>query len=91
MKIKTLTYFENNEQTCGQAYDSIIEEGLSFNSFLSNPDSIDVCNEIYDDEIFIINSHEFGDFIKYIEGVNRWSADNYITVGAWHIKYKNKC
>ena len=84
MKIDVTTYFEQKDRMCGVGFD-VIED---INLFDVNPPSIEVANEIYDNEIFVINSHEFGDYVYPVEGINSWSADNFIHVGVWKIKYK---
>ncbi len=91
MKIETINYFELKDNSGGQSYDSIVEEKIDFDVFLKNPMWIDVCNDLQDGVLYVLNSHEFGGFIKYTEGINRFSVDTFITVGAWHVKYKTKC
>lgn len=84
MEINVITYFEQKDGLCGVGFDEIED----INLFDINPPFIEVANEVYDDEIFVLNSHEYGDYVYPVEGVNSWSADNFIHVGVWKIKYK---
>lgn len=51
---------------------------------------VQVSNEIYSDEVIVHNDHYNDKPEKPIEGVNIWSCDNFLSVGFWHVKYKNK-
>lgn len=83
MKTTIITYFEQKDHLCGVGFSEIED----INLFEINPPFIQVDNDVYDDEIYVLNNHEF-EYIKPIEGVNRFSVDTFISVGIWRIKYK---
>ncbi len=83
--INSITFFEQKDGLCGVGFDVIKDISL----FDINPPYISVANEVYEDVVYVINSHEFGEHTYPIEEVNTWSADNFIHAGVWKIKYKS--